>query len=89
MIAGERGSRATTAAIDLTRFRASIIPPTTTVTRAGGGHLFARAMLPLAPVQFPHTIPNVVPRGTYVFPVVDASADLARDERALETRVRE
>lgn len=55
----------------------------------GGGHSFARAMLPLAPVQFPHTIPNVVPRGTYVFPVVDASADLARDERALETRVRE
>jgi hypothetical protein len=51
--------------------------------------LFARAMLPLAPVQFPHTIPNVVPSGTYVFPVVDASADLARDERALETRVRE
>ena len=44
----------------------------------------ARGMLPLAPVQFPHTLPIVVTRGTYVFPVVDASANLARDERALE-----
>jgi len=49
----------------------------------------ARGMLPLAPVQFPHTLPIVVTRGTYVFPVVDASANLARDERALESRVRE